>query len=201
MKQPRPTEPACRHRARLEHRALVVVESAQFAFDLFACWSWTIARGETPNVFTIAFEASRIANRVLLLNVSRAAAVLEIIDPLLPHVLVLNATKINPHVRELMDEERTGVEKLVTVKLLPLVSPGPGLVALFGQRVRRRGETEDVKNQRFVVALPTILDESAFRSPTMRYCVSPDFAPIASPRVGRWRRQACESRARLQCRD
>src|SRR5216683_478536 len=66
-----------------------------------------------------------------------------------------------------MDEQRPRVEKLVTVKLLPLVSPGPSLIALFRQRVRRRGQTEDVKNQGFVVALPSILDESAFRSPPM----------------------------------
>src|SRR6266487_1759033 len=67
-----------------------------------------------------------------------------------------------------MDEERPCIEKFVPVKAFPPVSPGPSLVALFGQRVRRRGETEDVKNQGFVVALPTILDESAFRSPAVR---------------------------------
>src|SRR5882672_4984821 len=77
-----------------------------------------------------------------------------------------------------MDEERRGVEKLSAVKLLPLVSPGPCTVALQGQRVRRRGESEYIKNQRFVVPLPTILDESAFRSPAMRDRDSPVLRPL-----------------------
>jgi hypothetical protein len=80
--------------------------------------------------------------------------------------------------RELMDEERTGVEKLVPVKLLPLITPGPCRVALCGQRVRRRSKAENVKNQGFVVTLPTILDESAFGFPTMRYRDSAVLGPL-----------------------
>src|SRR6267142_6109473 len=77
-----------------------------------------------------------------------------------------------------MDEERPCVEKLVPVKTAPLVSAGPGLVALFRHRVRRRGKSEDIKNQGLVVPLPTILDESASGFPTMRYCVFSILRPL-----------------------
>ena len=97
MKRPRPRS-QCRHRGRWEHRGYVIVEAAHFPPTLLLAGPWTIARSKTPNVFTIAFKASRIANRVLLLNVGSAAAVLKIIDCNVPHVLVLNASKIDPHV-------------------------------------------------------------------------------------------------------
>src|SRR5260370_519638 len=77
-----------------------------------------------------------------------------------------------------MDEERRCVEKLLPVNTSPLVSPGPILVTLFRHRVRRRGESEDVKNQGFVITLPTILDESTFRSPSMRYSDFPVLGPM-----------------------
>src|SRR6266404_1768380 len=81
-----------------------------------------------------------------------------------------------------MDEERSRVEKLKTVKLLPIVSAGPSLIALFRQRVRRRGHTENVKNQGLVVAQPSILDESAFRSPAMRDSIhASGAAPLRTP--------------------
>src|SRR5688572_4913855 len=85
-----------------------------------------------------------------------------------PHEVVLNAAKVDPHVRQLMEEERPAIKKLVAVKLLPLVSACPFTVTLRGHRVGRRCECEDVKNQRFVVSEPTILDEAAFWSPSMR---------------------------------
>src|SRR6185295_1048407 len=81
----------------------VVIELAFLAVDRFNCWSRTIARSETPNEFAITFEASGVLNSVLLLNVCRATAVFEIIDPSLPHVVILYGAKIAPHVRKLMD--------------------------------------------------------------------------------------------------
>ncbi len=109
----------------------VVIEVTLRAFDLFHCWSRTIARGETPNEFTIALEASGVLNSVLLLSVSCATAVFEIIDPSLPHVVVLNAAKIDPHMRKLVNEERTGVDEVESIKTSPFISPGPSLVALL----------------------------------------------------------------------
>src|ERR1044071_473112 len=88
------------------------------------------ASHQPPNEFAIAFEASGVLNSVLLLGVSRATAVFEIIDPSLPHVVVLYGAKIDPHVRKLMDEERTGVDEVVSIKTSPFISLGPGLVAL-----------------------------------------------------------------------
>src|SRR6185503_17921189 len=109
----------------------VVIELTLLACDLFNGWSRTIARSETPNEFAIAFEASGVFNSVLLLSVSGATAVFEIIDPSLPHVVVLNGAKIDPHVRELMDEERTSVDEVVSIKTPPFISLRPGLVAFF----------------------------------------------------------------------
>jgi hypothetical protein len=84
-----------------------------------------------PNEFAVAFEASAVLNSVLLLSVSRATAVFEIIDSLLPHIVVLNGAKIDPHVRKLMDEERTGVDEVVSIKISPFISLGPTPVTLF----------------------------------------------------------------------
>ena len=130
VKRPWPTEPGRRHPARLEHRARCSRRTGATCRRSSCSRVRAIARGETPNVFTIAFEASWIANRALLLNVCGAAAVLEIIGRMFAHVLVLDAAKIDPHVRELMNEERTGAKKLMTVKPLPLISPGQSRLEL-----------------------------------------------------------------------
>src|SRR5207302_2018021 len=59
------------------------------------------------------------------------------------------------------------VQELVVVDLLPLVGGSPRRVALFGQRVGRRTEAENVKNQCFVVALILVGDKAAFRAPAV----------------------------------
>ena len=119
-----------------------------------------------------------------------------------------------------MDEERTGVEKLMTVKLLPLIGLAPGAIALL--RVSGyvgEAEAEDVKNERFVVSLPTILYESAFRSPPMSYGDSAILRPLpvcsSVDRVGdftklafvvrvaieilRGRQCSCDQEGRIDC--
>src|SRR5947209_4281760 len=89
-----------------------------------------IARRNPPDVFTVAFELSRITDRILLLHVGRAATVLEVINSLPAHELILDAAKVYPQVRELVDEERASVEELV--EFLPWVVFGPSRVALTG---------------------------------------------------------------------
>jgi len=42
----------------------------------------------------------------------------------------LNTSEIDPRVRELMNEERACIEKIVAVQISPLVSRGPCLIAI-----------------------------------------------------------------------
>ena len=57
----------------------------------------------------IAHELERVVHRVLLLHISRATAILEIVDALDAHERVLNATKVDPDMRELVCKQRPGV--------------------------------------------------------------------------------------------
>ena len=66
-----------------------------------------------------------------------------------------------------MDEERSGIQKFNVVDLLPLVGCAPCRVAFADRRVRRRPEGQHVQQQSFVISLPTIIQESAFRSPAL----------------------------------
>ena len=82
-------------------------------------------------MFAIPFEMFWISNRVLLLGISRSATVLEIIDRLASHVLILNAAKVDPQVRQLMNEKRARVEMFEAIKICPLVSLRPGAITLW----------------------------------------------------------------------
>src|SRR2546430_10616070 len=57
---------------------------------------------------------------------------------------------------------------LEAIKVFPPVSAGPGAITRRETRKCWRGERQDIKNQSFTVASPTILDESGFRFPSMR---------------------------------
>src|ERR1022692_4599777 len=107
------------------------------------------SQGQSPAVFTIGVELARIADGVLLLHVCRPAAVFKVIDALAAHVRVLDATKINPQVRELMDKKWAGEQELIVVNLPPLVSGGPDGVGFGGQGMRWRTQAEQVQEQRF----------------------------------------------------
>ena len=93
-----------------------------------------VARGDAPAVLAVAGELERVAARVLLLDVGRLAAVLEVVDVVLAHERVLDAAEVDPEVRELVREQRPGVEELAAVDLLPLVGRAVGGVALGRQR-------------------------------------------------------------------
>ncbi len=82
-------------------------------------------------------KTAGIADAVLLLDEGGAAAVLEVIDPVFAHECVLDATKIDPHMGELMREEWSCVQELGVVDGLPLIRRRPCPVALRGKRVRR----------------------------------------------------------------
>lgn len=78
-----------------------------------------VARGKSPVMPTIAGELERVVDRVLLLRISRAAAVLEIVDAFATHEGVLNAAKVDPDMRELMCEQRPGVKIFLSITVLP----------------------------------------------------------------------------------
>src|SRR5690606_34432359 len=83
----------------------VIEERALDAVDASCRPAGAVARGDTPEILAVAGERKRIAYRVLALHLRRTAAVLEVVDPLLMHEGVLNASKIQPDVRVLVHEE------------------------------------------------------------------------------------------------
>src|SRR5450631_1337401 len=56
----------------------------------------SIARGQTPEILAVARECERVVNRILVLNVSRSPAVLEVVDALAAHEGILDSTEIDP---------------------------------------------------------------------------------------------------------
>ena len=63
-------------------------------------------------------EAERILNGVSSLNVSGPPAVLKVIDSRFAVEVIVDAAKIDPLMRHLMDEKRSGVEVIVAVDRL-----------------------------------------------------------------------------------
>src|SRR5689334_12433537 len=131
------------------------------------CWSRPVARRDPPRERPVARKLLGIADRVLLLHVDRAPAVFEIVDALATHVVVPDVAEVDPHVRQVMNEERPGVKKVVTVDSLPVVRPGPRAITLFRKRIRGRSQAENVQNQRFAVPGPAITDELRLWFPTV----------------------------------
>ena len=145
----------------------VVKELPLDTVDLDGVRPGAIARGDPPATPAVALELERIVDRVLLLHIGGAAAVLEVIDAFVAHEHVLDAAKIDPDVRQLMREQRSGVKIVVSVTVLPSISRTPRGVAAVGQRIRGRAERKHVEQQRFVVTLPTILEKAAFGFPAV----------------------------------
>ena len=129
-------------------------------------------------MFAVADEIPWIADRVFLLHERRLPAVLEVVAAVRPHEFVANAAKVDPHVRELMGEERPRVEQFAIVDVLPLVGRTIGAIALGRQRMRRRAESEDIEQQALVVAFPAMWDEPVLRPPAMRQGRSAIAGPV-----------------------
>src|SRR5207247_4005544 len=94
--------------------SLIIVKVHGFSLDAPRCRRWSIAGRDSPHVFAVSFEALWIADRIFLLRISCPAAVLEIINLLASHVFVFDASKVDPHMRKLVNEKRTCVNMLVT---------------------------------------------------------------------------------------
>src|SRR5690606_40748174 len=88
-----------------------------------------LAGAETPAVLVVAGVAARVDAGVGALHVHGAAAVLEVVAALLAHEAVADAAEVDPGVRELVDEQRSGVQEAVAVDVLPLVGAGPRAIA------------------------------------------------------------------------
>src|SRR6185312_1632215 len=99
--------------------------------------AWSIAGRHTPPDIAVAVKVPGIAAPVLLLHIRRTPAVLEVVAALAPHVCVANPAQINPHVTELMDEERTGVQIFDAIERHPSIRGSPLCVACARQRMRR----------------------------------------------------------------
>src|SRR2546421_5711847 len=162
----------------------VIVKAYRSAFDVASRGSRPVAGRDSPNMFAISLKLFWILNRVLPLCVSRSTCVLEIINRLAFHVVILNAAKVDPHVRELMNKKRASIKVLEPVEIFPLVSPRPSTITLWRNWECRRRQRQNVKNQSFAIACPAILDESGFGFPSVRdgqcamLCPSPVGAAI-----------------------
>src|SRR4030095_16464768 len=108
----------------------VIEELAFDAVDYTLPPTRSVACRKAPTVFAVADEIPGIADRVFLLHKRRLPAVLEVVAAVRPHEFVANAAKVDPHMRELMGEERPRVEQFTTVDILPLVSPTKGAITL-----------------------------------------------------------------------
>src|SRR5262249_62131745 len=124
-----------------------------------------VTRGDAPAVLAVAGELERILPRILLMDVGRPPAVLEVVAPVVAHELVLDSAEIDPEMRELVREERPRVQHLVAVDPLPLVGRAVGGVALGWQRERRRAEPEQVEEESLIVPGIGMRDETSLRPP------------------------------------
>src|SRR3546814_20729265 len=98
---------------------------------------------EAPAVLVIAGVAARVDAGVGTLHVHGAAAVLEVVAALLAHEAVVDAAEVAPRVRELMDEQRPGIQEAVAVDVFPLVGDGPRAGAVLADRVRGRTRSDE----------------------------------------------------------
>ena len=139
---------------------------------------------ESPDFAVVAAPAHRIGRRVFALRIGRAPAVLEIIDALRAHEIVLDAAEIDPDVRVLVAEQRPERQEFLAAELAPVVLVGlrPLLPGIVVDRMRRRAERQDVEQHGFVVAAPVEAQEAGFRPPAMRDRGRPVLRPAANPR-------------------
>src|ERR1700730_9484453 len=84
----------------------VIKKNTLDSIDYVSCRAGTFTRRQPPAVFAIASEPERVVYCVLLLHIRCPAGVLEVIQSMLAHKVVLDAPKVYPYMRELVGEER-----------------------------------------------------------------------------------------------
>src|SRR5215469_17212280 len=109
-----------------------------------------------------------ILDSILPVNVCGASAVLEIIDSDLPIEVVVNAAKIDPEMRHLMDEKRSSVQILGIVDFLPFKRRNPLFVTLRLDGKRRGSQGKRIKDDGFAVTLvPPVRKKPRLGFPTV----------------------------------
>ena len=99
-------------RAKWRPAGTVIVELSLDPVDHSLFPPGTVGCCNPPAEFVVAYEFQRVTSRVLLVNIGCLTTVLEIITVVLPHERVTEAAEIDPEMRELMCEERPGVQHL-----------------------------------------------------------------------------------------
>src|ERR1700730_6333517 len=150
------------------HAACGIAEKTAFpAVDLQRLEAGPVIRRDAPTILAIACEPVRIAPCVFALDISGTPAVFEIVAVFLAHESISYAGEIDPGLGKMMDEERPGIKKLVIVDVLPLIGRGPRPEAVVRQGVCRRRQAQNIENDRFVIAIPAIVQKAAIRLPSL----------------------------------
>ena len=124
-----------------------------------------VAGRQAPDVRAVASEPVRVVDGVGALGERGPARVLEVVDPPLAHVRVLDAAEVHPDMRVLVAEEGAEVEVLVAVVGRPAVRARERRPRLRPDRVRGRAEGEEVEDHRLVVALVAEVEEALLGLP------------------------------------
>jgi hypothetical protein len=99
----------------------------------------------------------------------------------------LKIAEVDPEMRELMREKRTGVEQFATVDFLPLVGRAVCRIALSRQWKSWRAKAEEIEQKPLIVTGPPVWDEAGFGLPAMRNCRASIQSPLpVGPRVQRF---------------
>src|SRR6185437_9556214 len=126
-----------------------------------------VAGRQAPAVSIVADEFVRVELGVSALHENRAPAILEVVRLLLLHEGIADPAQVDPGLREVMDEQRAGVEKVLAIQVFPLVGGGPGGIAVGGDRMGRRAQRQGIQQQRLAVTLPAVMQIAAFGFPAL----------------------------------
>src|ERR1019366_5594775 len=152
----------------IRHTARGIAEKTAFpTVDLQCLETGPLVCRDTPTVLAIAFKPERITPCVFALHIRGAPAVFEIVALFLAHEEIAYAGKIDPGLRKMVNEERPRIKKFVIVDIFPLIGRGPADVAALRKRMGRRCQTQNIENDRLIIAIPAIMQKSALRLPSL----------------------------------
>ena len=178
-------------RSRRRQRSVVTVawparriaeELPRYAVDRLGEIARPVTGGQSPHVRAIAPPTPGILDRIALLGIGGAAAILEIVDALARHVTVADAFEIDPDMAVLMAEQRWEVQMRLTPAICPAVlEPArPGGPGALGQRMGGGAQRQQIEQHTFVVDIPVGFDEARLRMPAHRQqgCARRDPGPV-----------------------
>src|SRR6202165_2846390 len=141
------------------HATRGVLQEAAIATQIrLARGSGAIGSAHAPHVLAVSLPLLRIRDGVPALRVSGPAAVLEVVESMVAHVLVLDAAEIHPYVRVLVAEEGREAQIGLVVERGPVlvVAAGPLRPGLLADGVCGRAQGEQVNEHRLVVTVPVV---------------------------------------------